>query len=66
MARGTHPTSLANLSVPQLRYGEPKRQRNISITDTGWQNLKELAQEHEISLADMLERIARKDLKIVS
>lgn len=40
--RGMHPNSLGNLrhdGRPSAEdvYGEPKRRRNISVTETGWE-----------------------------
>lgn len=40
--RGTHPNSIGNLrhdGRPSSEdvYGEPKRRRNISVTETGWE-----------------------------
>lgn len=62
--RGQHPNSIANLvhdGRPQ-NWGEPKKKRNISITETGWTGMKEVAQSLGLSISELIERIGRDDL----
>lgn len=55
-----NPISLKNLEVgSKPKHGTPKRPRSVSLTDDGWQGLKDLAKERNISLAEFLELIGR-------
>lgn len=67
MTRGINKKSLANLQPGgEPRYEQPKRQRNVSLTDTGWQGLKEIALDSGLSLAELLEQIGRRKIKVDS
>ncbi|NJM74169.1 MAG: hypothetical protein HC862_31100 [Scytonema sp. RU_4_4] len=64
-SKGVNPKSIENLQPGgQPRYDQPKRARNVSTTDTAWAGLKELADERELSLAELLEQIGRGILKL--
>lgn len=63
--RGEHPRSRENLRPRRETYGETKKIRKLTITETGWQGLKEIASELEVSsISDLLEKIGRKELSI--
>ncbi len=63
--KGVNPVSLENLHPgSEPRHGEPKRPRNVSVTDTGWRNLKQQAQSRGLSLAEFLELIGRGELQV--
>ncbi|WP_414589206.1 hypothetical protein [Scytonema sp. PCC 10023] len=63
--KGVNPVSLENLQPgSEPRHGEPKRPRNVSVTDTGWRCLKQQAQSRGLSLAEFLELIGRGQLKV--
>ncbi|MDJ0688738.1 MAG: hypothetical protein QNJ41_09520 [Xenococcaceae cyanobacterium MO_188.B32] len=61
-----HPNSLANLtssgSVPAR--GEPKKKRNIAVTDTAWVQLRQYCQELGISVSEAIERIGRGEYRL--
>lgn len=63
---GEHPMSLKNLTHegrPSL-YGENKKRRELVVTDTGWQGLKELAKEKGFSVSELIERVGRGTIKL--
>lgn len=65
--RGQHPNSIANLvhdGRPQS-WNEPKKNRNISITETGWTGIQKIAQSMGLSISEVIERIGR-DILILS
>jgi predicted CopG family antitoxin len=46
-------------------YGEEKKVRRVTITDTGWEALQALAKEKGLrSVSDLLEKIARGDIDL--
>jgi hypothetical protein len=57
----THPNSLANLQHigAPLAHGEPKKQRSITVTRTGWRGAQQVALYCDCSLSEMVERIGR-------
>jgi len=66
---GTHPNSLANLtrSGRPKAYNADKKQRYLSVTEEGWNGVKELLIETECkSVSELLEKLGRKELKITS
>ena len=68
--KGKHPNSLANLKTgiggrPKIFESEGKRQRSISITDTGWEGIKLAAKESGCkSVSEFLEKWGRGEVKI--
>jgi AcrR family transcriptional regulator len=40
-------------------YKEPKNLRSLRLTDTAWQNLDEMAQKHNLTRTELIERLAR-------
>jgi len=68
MKQKIHPNSLANLTRdgrPQ-NYEEPKKIRSVSVTTTGWDGLKAIAQTMGISTSELLEKLGRGELTIAS
>lgn len=47
-------------------YSELKKQRSVTITETGWVELKAIASEHGVSVSELFEQIGRKKLRISS
>ena len=66
---GEHPNSLANL-VHEGRpkaYGAEKKQRYLSITEEGWNGVKDVAKMADCnSVSDLIEKLGRGDIKIIS
>lgn len=62
-----HPKSLLNLKPgSDTSYKEPKRQRSITVTDTGWLAIKEKArQELGLSVSEVVELLGRGKFKLV-
>ena len=66
---GKHPNSLANLTHEgrPKSYDTEKKQRYLSITEEGWRGVKEIVVEAKCkSVSELLEKLGRKELKIVS
>ncbi|MEB3212852.1 MAG: hypothetical protein VKL39_15975 [Leptolyngbyaceae bacterium] len=62
-----HPNSLANLKREgkELTYGEPKRDRRLTVTTTGWEGAKAAAKESGFaSVSDFLEQLGRGRVQI--
>lgn len=53
--------SLAMLSISPMKhdYGEPKKSRHFTLTDTAYAHLVEIAHEARQSLSETLERLVR-------
>ena len=66
--RGKHPHSQENLALSEGRpclYSSPKKKRNISMTEEGWEDLKILAKNLGYpSVSEFLEKISRGQVKI--
>jgi len=68
-APGQHPNSQVNL---QLRgrtpdYGENKKQRYLSVTEEGWEGIRAVAAAAGCaSISDLIEKLGRRELKLVS
>lgn len=45
--------------MPENVHGEPKRRRHITLTDTAFSHLKEIAHEARLSNSETLERLVR-------
>lgn len=63
-----HPNSLANLRPGrEQKYAEAKKRRHLTLTDTGWIAVKELAQQKfGMSVSEFLEQVGRGNFKILS
>ncbi|MBW4660979.1 MAG: hypothetical protein KME15_20070 [Drouetiella hepatica Uher 2000/2452] len=67
---GKHPASLQNLAKTSRpgrsqSYGEAKKTREVSITETGWEGVKTLAHELNCkSVSELIERLGRRELHI--
>ena len=60
-----NPKSLANLQFgSNTSYSEPKKQRSITVTETGWLAVKERAGEVGVSVSEMVELIGRGKFKL--
>jgi hypothetical protein len=60
--RKMNPKSLENLQHEgrPLLHGEPKRTREVSVTQTGWDGAKQLAQSVGAnSVSELIERLGR-------
>ena len=66
--RGQHPHSRANLALSEGRprlYSEQKKNRTVSLTQQGWENLKLLAKNLGYSsVSDFLEKVGRGQVKV--
>lgn len=50
-----------------LKYGVVKEERKLRMTDEGWEGVRKIAGGHNCpGIADLLERIGRGDLLVVS
>jgi hypothetical protein len=62
---GQNPESLKNLHPRDKIYPEDKRDRRLTVTETGWLGCKGLAQELGLSgVSELLEKLGRKELEI--
>jgi hypothetical protein len=68
VGRGSNPRSLENLihEGRPLKVGEPKRSRHVTVSDTGWRRIRELASEFGCNVSELLEKIGRDQLSIVA
>lgn len=68
--QGKHPNTLANLihegrPSSEEVYGEPKKKRTLTVTESGWENIREIAKTSGCSsVSDLLERIARGQISL--
>lgn len=62
-----HPNSLANIGKGRSSdRDELKKKRNIGVTNTAWEALKQLAKELGIkSVSELNEKLGRRELLIV-
>ncbi len=66
---GEHPNSKANLihSGRPTTYGAEKKQRYLTITEEGWNGVKDVAKIADCrSVSDLIEKLGRGELKIIS
>jgi hypothetical protein len=50
-----------------LKHGEIKTERKLRVTDTGWEGARQIAGQRNCpGIAELLERIGRGDLQVVS
>ena len=67
--QGEHPNSLANLihSGRPKTYRAEKKQRYLSVTEEGWDGVKDVAKMVDCtSVSDLLEKLGRGELKVMS
>lgn len=67
--QGENPNSQANLIHPgrPLAYGVEKKQRYLSVTEEGWDGVKDVVKKVDCtSVSDLLEKLGRGDLKVIS
>jgi hypothetical protein len=63
--QGQNPESLKNLHPRDKIYGEDKRDRRLTVTETGWLGCKGLAHDLGLSgVSELLEKLGRKELEI--
>ncbi len=68
--QGKHPNTLANLihegrPSSEEVYGEPKKKRTLTVTESGWENIREIAKNSGCnSVSDLLEKIARGQISL--
>ena len=48
-----------------LVYEEPKKRRHLTVTQTGWNEVQALAKRHNLSVSELLERLARGEFELV-
>ena len=65
--RKMSPNSLENLKLGggKPRYRERKKQRNISVSQQGWEGFHELAKSQGLSLSEMIEKLGRGEFELV-
>ena len=56
---GNHPRSRKNLRPRKPTYGQNKVRKDVYVTPDGWNGLKEVAEKHEVSVSELVERIGR-------
>jgi len=64
---GKHPNSLQNLKLGgnKLRYEQPKKRRNISLTDEGWDKCRQLSKQNfGLSVSEFMEQLGRGDIDL--
>ncbi|MCT7964355.1 hypothetical protein NG791_27125 [Laspinema sp. D1] len=62
-----HPNSLKNLTYHEGRpkkWGEQKKTRKLTVTETGWEGVVEIAQEQGHSVSELLEMLGRGQLSL--
>lgn len=64
-----NPKSLKNLRLGdgdvRTRYAEQKKQRSITLTDTGWKAVRGIAKEEfGLSVSELFEQIGRGNIKL--
>jgi Na+-translocating ferredoxin:NAD+ oxidoreductase RnfC subunit len=67
MPRGTHENSLKNLIHVgrPLDYGEPKKDRHVSVTPESWNKAKSLIDSMGMSVSEFLEELGRGRITIM-
>jgi hypothetical protein len=61
MPKGSNPKSRQNLTRDgrPMDYNEPKRDRRLTVTETGWTGAKRLIGSMDMSVSDFLEKLGR-------
>ena len=64
-----HPNSLANLRPNRKgskpKYKDLKKQRSVTLTETGWSAVKNIAKEkYGLSVSELLEQIGRGNISL--
>lgn len=62
--RGKHPHSQQNLGGAEPLYETAKKKRSLWVTDLAWQQLEDLAEAHNLSRAELIERLGRGLLRL--
>jgi len=66
---GQHPNSIANLTYHGGRpaaYGETKKRHELTVTQEGWDGMKEVVKEAGCSsVSDLVEKLGRGQLRVV-
>jgi len=68
MAKRSHPNSLKNLTHEgrPLVYGEAKKSRRLSVTETGWSNVQSVVMGLGMSVSEFLEQLGRGKLAVIN
>ena len=56
---GENPASLGNLQPRETLYDEPKKRREVMVTQDGWDGFKAKAKDLGLSASELVERIGR-------
>jgi hypothetical protein len=67
MPRGINPQSLSNLTRdgrPQ-KYDEPKKDKRLTITETGWNGAKTLIESMGMSVSEFMEQLGRGQITVM-
>ena len=61
MPKGSNPISLKNLTRDgrPSEYDEPKKDRRLTITETGWSGVRKLIGSMDMSVSEFLEKLGR-------
>ena len=62
-----HPNSLKNLTCHEGRpqkWGEKKKTRKLTVTETGWEGVVAIAQAQGHSVSELLEMLGRGQLSL--
>jgi hypothetical protein len=66
--RGKHPNSLLNLTERDgrpLDFEQRKKNRSVTLTDKGWEGLKQLAEDNDCKgISDLLDRLGRGEFSL--
>lgn len=67
MPRGTHKNSLDNLihEGRPLKYDEPKKTRRLSVTESGWDNARQLIKSMGMSVSEFIEELGRGQVTVM-
>ena len=59
--------SLANLKPGESHpmYSENKKQRSVTITETGWSSIKGIAKAKGLSVSELIEQIGRGKFQVI-
>jgi hypothetical protein len=67
-SQGQHPKSRANLTYHEgrpLTFGKRKKQHGITVTEEGWEGVKDVVKELGCSsVSDFLEKVGRGEVKV--
>ncbi len=66
-APGRHPNSLQNLKLGgnKAKYDQPKKRRNISLTDESWEKCRKLVKQNfGLSVSEFMEQLIRGEIDL--